>query len=55
MKAFVLLLAAVLPLAACQAENNKALSDKIDKLDKKLDKKADKKKSWRSRGNCSIA
>ena len=36
MKAFVLLLAAVLPLAACQADQ-KNLNDRMERIEKKLD------------------
>ena len=36
MKAFVLLLAAVLPLAACQSDQ-KQLNDRMERIEKKLD------------------
>jgi protein-disulfide isomerase len=36
MKAFVLLLAAVLPLAACQADQ-KNVNDRMERIEKKLD------------------
>ena len=36
MKAFVLLIAAVLPLAACQADQ-KNLNDRMERIEKKLD------------------
>ena len=36
MKAFVLLLAAVLPLAACQADQ-KQINDRMERIEKKLD------------------